>query len=66
VVVKSADRSQTYVLGTDYAVDTVNGIVTRLVNGAITPGATVAISYAYGDVVTASASGGSAPLWPQN
>jgi len=66
VLVQSADRSQTYTLGTDYAADRVNGIVTRLLSGAIAPGATVAISYAYGDVVTASASGGSAPLWPQN
>ncbi len=66
VIVKKQDLSQTYVLGTDYTLDTVNGIITRLAAGAIPAGATVAVSYAYADVVTALASGGNVPFWPNN
>jgi hypothetical protein len=66
VVVKSTNLATTYTLGTDYTVDAVNGIVTRVAGGGIVGGATVAISYSYGDVVTALASGGSAPFSPTN
>ena len=66
LVVKSQDLQTTYVLGTDYSLDNVNGIITRIATGAIGSGGTVAVSYAYSDVVTALASGGSVPLWPNN
>ena len=66
VIVARPDLSQTYVLGTDYTIDGVNGIVTRVTSGAIAPGATVAISYTHGDAVTALASGGNMPLAPNN
>jgi Gp37 protein len=49
-----------YVEGTDYALDSVDGIITRLSSGAIAPGATVNVAYSYGDVAVASA-GQSAP-----
>ncbi|GEM_PF-506774 len=66
VVVKSADLLTTYVAGVDYTVDNVNGVVTRLATGSIPAGATVAVSYAYADVENALASGGAAPLAPNN
>jgi hypothetical protein len=66
VVVKSQNLATTYVLGTDYSLDTVNGIITRLTEGGIAANATVAVSYAYSDVVTALASGGSVPFCPNN
>ena len=66
VIVKKQDLGQTYIVGTDYTVDSVNGIVTRVASGAIAPGATVAVSYAYGEIVTALASGGAVPFAPNN
>jgi hypothetical protein len=65
-VIKSANLSTTYVLGTDYTLDNVNGIITWLSSGSIPNGATVAVSYAYSDVVTALASGGNVPFAPNN
>jgi hypothetical protein len=47
-------------------VDNVNGIISRISTGAIPADATVAVSYAYSDVVTALASGGSIPFAPSN
>jgi Gp37 protein len=66
VVVKSQNLATAYVAGTDYTVDAINGMVTRIAGGGITAGATVAISYAFADVATALASGGSAPFSPNN
>jgi Gp37 protein len=61
LVVKSQNLVTTYVAGTDYSVDNVNGIITRIATGAIPANATVAVSYTYADVVTTLASGGSVP-----
>jgi hypothetical protein len=66
VIVKSADLTFTYSLGTDYSVDNVNGVIMRIAEGAVPQGATVAVSYVYGDTVTALASGGSVPFSPSN
>lgn len=66
VVVKSQDLMTTYLADTDYSVDNVNGIISRIAGGAIPASATVAVSYAYADVVTALASGGSTPFAPNN
>jgi len=66
VIVKSANLATTYIAGTDYSVDGVNGIITRNASGAIAGGATVAVSYAYSDVVTALESGGAVPFAPNN
>ncbi|MBV8056083.1 MAG: hypothetical protein JO071_12685 [Deltaproteobacteria bacterium] len=66
VIVKSQNLAATYLLGTDYTIDNVNGIVTRIATGSIPANATVAISYGYSDIVTALASGGAAPLNPNN
>jgi Gp37 protein len=49
-----------YAEGTDYALDPVNGIITRLASGAIASGATVNVAYSYGEVAIAGA-GQSAP-----
>jgi hypothetical protein len=66
LIVKSANLATTYVVGVDYALDNVNGIITQLSGGSIPNGATVAVSYAYSDVVTALASGGDVPFAPNN
>jgi hypothetical protein len=66
VVVMKSDLSVTYTIGVDYSVDTVNGVITRLTTGGIAANATVAVSYAYGDVVTALAGGGNIPFAPSN
>jgi len=66
VVVQSQNGAQTYVLNTDYSLDTVNGIITRLATGAIAAAATVRVTYSYAEVVTALASGGTVPFAPHN
>jgi len=66
VAVKSQDLATTYLVGTDYSADNVNGIISRIAGGAIPANATVAVSYAYADVVTALASGGNVPFAPNN
>jgi hypothetical protein len=66
VIVMSSNLTIIYVNGTDYTVDTVNGIITRLTTGGIANNATVAVSYNYSDVVTALASGGNVPFAPNN
>jgi len=50
VVVKSADGLTTYVEGTDYTVDYLKGVLTRISTGAIPAGGTVSVSYDYADV----------------
>jgi hypothetical protein len=66
VVVLSNDLSTEYAAGTDYSVDPVAGVVARIATGAIGGGATVQIGFNYADSVTSLASGGSAPLQPNN
>jgi Gp37 protein len=66
VVVSNTSSGAVYVLGTDYTLDAVNGIITRLASGSIPAGATVNVSYTYADVVTAIASGANQPTAPTN
>jgi hypothetical protein len=66
LVVNSQNLDTGYVPGTDYFLDNVNGIITRIASGAIPSGATVALSYAYSDVVTTLESGGDGPFFPNN
>jgi len=49
VVVKSKDGTTTYTLGTDYTVEPIEGVVTRLVTGSIAAGASVKVSFTYAD-----------------
>lgn len=49
VVLKSKDGATTYVLGTDYSVEPIEGVITRLATGAIPAGATVQRSFTYAD-----------------
>ena len=56
----------TYAAGTDYLLDAPGGLITRLATGAIAAGATVSISYTYGEAVVAVANGGAAPTAPSN
>jgi Gp37 protein len=58
--------SALYTAGIDYTLDAVNGVVATVPTGAISAGASVAIAYAYAEVVTAIANGGSAPTAPTN
>src|SRR5580658_2273187 len=50
----SVPAGSAFILGTDYTLDSVNGIVTRLSSGAIATGATVDIAWSYSDVVVAT------------
>jgi phage tail sheath protein FI len=67
VVIKNSAGDATYVAGTDYEVDKVNGIISRVASGSITAGATVKVAYSYldsskidlGDVVGGVESDGS-------
>lgn len=56
----------TYAAGTDYLLTAPGGLITRLTTGAIAAGATVSISYTYGEAVVAVANGGAAPTAPSN
>ncbi|WP_353189534.1 phage tail sheath subtilisin-like domain-containing protein [Pandoraea pnomenusa] len=49
LVVKSNDGNTTHVLGTDYSVDTLTGMLTRVKGGGIAAGASVKASYEYAD-----------------
>lgn len=49
LVIKSAEGDTPYVLGTDYTVDLVAGVLTRQLKGAITAGASVKATYDYAD-----------------
>lgn len=66
MVVKSQNLATTYVLNTDYSLDNVNGIITRIATGSIPANATVAVTFGYADVFDALQSGGSAPFAPNN
>jgi phage tail sheath protein FI len=49
VVVKNAAGSTTYINGTDYTLDPINGIVTQKAGGAITTGEALSVSFSYAD-----------------
>jgi phage tail sheath protein FI len=49
VVVKSQDTVTTYVADTDYTLDPVEGVITRLGTGSIAAGATLSIKYDHAD-----------------
>jgi uncharacterized protein len=49
VVVKNSAGSTTYINGTDYTLDPINGIVTQKVGGAITNGEALNVSFTYAD-----------------
>jgi hypothetical protein len=66
MVVTAAGGGNPYLAGTDYTLDAVNGIITRLASGAIAAGATVNAAYIYADTVTAVAGGSSSPTAPTN
>lgn len=57
----SAPSGAAYVLGTDFALDPVNGIVNRIGSGAIASGASVQIAWSYSDSAVATA-GESSPF----
>jgi hypothetical protein len=57
----SALGGSAFILGTDFSLDPVNGIVTRISSGAIASEASVNIAWSYADAAVATA-GGSAPL----
>jgi hypothetical protein len=66
LLVTNPANGAVYAAGLDYTLDAADGIVSQVPSGAIMAGATVAIAYAYADVVVAVASGGSAPTAPTN
>jgi hypothetical protein len=66
VTVKSQDLTTTYTPGSDYTLDAVNAVITRGISGSIGSGATVAVSYAHSEIVTALEGGGSVPFAPNN
>lgn len=49
VVVKDTLGAATFAAGTDYALNAVTGALSRLEGGSIADGATVSVSYSYGD-----------------
>ncbi len=49
VVVKNSGGSTTYINGTDYTLDPINGIVTQKSGGAITTGEALSVSFSYTD-----------------
>jgi hypothetical protein len=49
VVVNGTGGTPTYVLNTDYGLDTAAGVITRLAGGAIAAGASVEVTYTYVD-----------------
>lgn len=66
LVVTPLGGGNSYLAGTDYTLDAVNGTITRAAAGAIAPGAMVDITYSYSDAVTAVAGGSSSPTTPTN
>ena len=65
-VIVAAIGGAPYSPATDYSVAGSTGIITRLASGLIPADATVSVSYCYAEIVTALASGGSAPTSPTN
>jgi hypothetical protein len=66
VVVTPSGGGTPYLAGTDYTVDTVNGVITQIAGGAIASGATVDVAYTYSEIVTAVAGGSAYPTAPTN
>ena len=66
LVIIPAGGGNSYLAGTDYTLDAVNGIITQVAGGAIAPNATVNVTYTYSETVTAIAGGSSFPTAPTN
>lgn len=66
LMVAPVSGGNSYLAGTDYALDAVNGIITRAAGGAIASNATVNVSYTYSDTVIAVAGGSPSPTAPTN
>lgn len=66
VLITNPANGALYVNGSDYIVDAVSGIITRVTSGTIAAGATVDVAYTCAEAVKALASGGSAPTAPAN
>jgi Gp37 protein len=66
LVVTPAAGGTPYIAGTDYSLDAVNGIISRIAGGAIASGATVSVAYSYSETVTAIAGGTPYPTVPTN
>lgn len=66
VIVKSQNLSTTYVINSDYELNDSEGVIARDTGGNIPAGATVAISYAYADIVDALAGRPLIPFAPSN
>jgi hypothetical protein len=66
LVMTPAAGGNPYIAGTDYSLDAVNGIITRIAGGAIASGAAVSIAYSYSETVTAIAGGTPYPTAPTN
>jgi hypothetical protein len=66
LVISNPSSGAAYVLGTDYSLDAVNGIITRNTGGSIAASASVGIAYSYSDSIIALASGGNLPTAPTN
>jgi phage tail sheath protein FI len=49
VIVKNSGGSTSYINGTDYTLDPINGIVTQKAGGAITIGEALSVSFSYAD-----------------
>jgi hypothetical protein len=66
LLVTNPSNGSLYTKGIDYALDAVNGIITRSATGTIAPNGFVDIAYTYAEVVTAIANSGIAPTAPTN
>lgn len=53
-MIKSIDETTTYIKDTDYTIDNISGIVTRLITGSITVNQTVLCTYKYHNLTPAS------------
>ncbi|HLK85059.1 MAG TPA: phage tail sheath subtilisin-like domain-containing protein [Candidatus Binataceae bacterium] len=49
VIVRNSAGSTTYINGTDYTLDAVNGVITQKSGGAITAGEALSVSFSYAD-----------------
>jgi hypothetical protein len=66
LIVTNPANGTPYNPGSDYTLDSVNGIIGRTSSGAIAPNAFVDIAYTYAEIVTAIANSGGAPTAPTN
>lgn len=66
LLLRNPTNGALYVNGADYTLDAVNGIIALILTGTIAANAFVSVAYTYAEVITAIASGGSAPTAPTN